>query len=53
MLGETSVLKVRSLDLTERNANSSAPNSMPIGRLRPSSATAMPKKPRPTWNEVP
>ena len=37
------------LDCTDRNAKISAPKAMPTGWLRPSSATAMPVKPMPTW----
>ena len=50
---EMSVSSVSGLDCSSRNANSSAPKMMPTGWLRPSSATAMPVKPRPAWNVVP
>ena len=36
-----------------RNAKISAPKAMPTGLLRPSSATAMPVKPSPVWNDEP
>ena len=50
---ETPALISSRLLCSTRNANSSEPNAMPTGLLRPSRATAMPAKPRPDWNVVP
>ncbi len=53
MSGETPMMIWSGLDCSSRNAKSSAPTAIPIGLLRPSSAIAMPAKPRPDWKVEP
>ena len=53
MSGLTPARMLSTLPCSARNEKISAPRKMPIGLLRPSSATAMPAKPMPVWNDVP
>ncbi len=53
MSGETPTRICSGLDCSLRKAKSRAPTPTPTGWLRPSSAIAMPAKPRPDWNVEP
>ncbi len=53
MSGETPTRMLSRLPCSVRNAKTNAPNAIPTGLLRPSSATAMPAKPIPVWNDEP